>query len=50
MAQSANLKQVSDALRKPGETLRAFQDAWKALPEDDKTQIKQGIGDGSMTY
>lgn len=46
----ATLKQVADFLRKEGESLSQFSAEWKSLSEDDKVQIKEGIGNGSLTY
>lgn len=46
----ATLKQVAEFFRKDGETLSKFADEWKSLTEDDREQIKKGIGDGSLTY
>lgn len=33
-----------------GYTLSAFNADWKRLSDLDKDQIKQGIGDGTLTY
>lgn len=46
----ATLKAVADYFRKPGETLKGFSDEWKALPDKDKNEIKEGLGNGSLTY
>jgi hypothetical protein len=46
----ASLKQIADFFRKDGETLSQFAEQWKALSDKDKTDIKAGIGDGSLTY
>ena len=29
---------------------REFADDWKKMTDEDKTQLKAGIGDGSLTY
>jgi hypothetical protein len=47
---AATIKQVYDFLKIPGDTLKGFSDQWKALPDADKAQIKEGIGDGTLTY
>ncbi len=46
----ASIKDVADAVKIPGETLKDFSATWKELPEEDKEQLRQGVGDGSMTY
>lgn len=46
----ATIKDVQNALSIPGETLKSFADQWKSLSETDKEQIREGIGNGSMTY
>lgn len=33
-----------------GATPAAFRLEWNQLAEDDKTALKRGIGDGSLTY
>lgn len=35
---------------RPGDTLKSFTEEWKALTDKDKAEIKEGIGNGSMTY
>lgn len=32
------------------ESITAFAPDWKALTEEDKAQLRKGIGDGSLTY
>ena len=46
----ATLKQIADFFRKEGETLSQFAAEWKALPEEDKAQLREGIGNGTLTY
>lgn len=46
----ATLKQVADYFRKDGEPLSKFGDEWKQLSDADKADLKQGIGDGTLTY
>lgn len=47
----ATLKQVADYFgRLPGQTLKAWTEEWKQLSDEDKEQIKDGIGDGTLTY
>ena len=36
----ATIKQISDALRLPGETLGEFTTQWRELPEQDKQDLK----------
>jgi hypothetical protein len=31
-------------------TLKAFSDDWKQMPEKDRKQIREGIGNGTFTY
>lgn len=48
MAQNTvTLKQVGDFF---GMTSKEMMKEWKALSDTDKEQIKQGIGDGTLTY
>lgn len=49
MAQ-ATLKEVAAFMRKEGETLTAFSKEWQSLSDEDKAQIRQGIGDGTLNY
>lgn len=44
----ATLGQVKDFFGYP--TLAAFSVDWKQLPEADRAQLREGIGDGSLTY
>lgn len=34
----------------PRKTLKSFSAEWKALTDNDKAHIKQGLTDGSFTY
>lgn len=47
---AASLKDVAAFLRKDGESLTDFSKEWKSLSETDKEQIKEGIGNGTLTY
>lgn len=49
MAQ-ATLKETAAFLRKENETLTQFSAEWKRLTDEDKEQIKEGIGNGTLTY
>lgn len=47
----ATIKQVADYFgRKPGQTLKDWGEEWKQLSDEEKTQLREGIGDGSLTY
>lgn len=54
----ATIKQVADFFKigdgkvstDPRNSLTAFSKEWKELSDDEKTQLKQGIGDGTLTY
>lgn len=54
----ATIKQVADYFKigdgtvaaDPRNSLSAFGKEWRELPEDEKQQIRQGIGDGTLTY
>jgi hypothetical protein len=46
----ATLKQVTEYFRREGETLKGFTEEWKQLTDTDKAQIKQGLGNGSLSY
>lgn len=47
---AATIKQVADYMRLPGETLKSFTEQWKMLSDTEKEQLREGIGNGSMTY
>ena len=49
-AKPATLKQVTDFFRSTYQTLKEFSEDWKRLTEQDKDDLKKGIGDGSFTY
>lgn len=46
----ASIKDVAEAVKVEGETLSAFSKQWRELSEQDKEDLKKGVGDGSMTY
>lgn len=46
----ATLKDVAAFLRKDNETLTQFSQEWKTLTDEDKRQIREGIGNGTLTY
>lgn len=47
----ATIKQVSDFFGKlPGQTLKDFSAEWSALSEVEKAQIREGLGNGTLTY
>jgi hypothetical protein len=47
----ATMKTVKDYFgMKPGQTLKDFTAEWSALTDADKAQIKEGLGNGSLTY
>jgi hypothetical protein len=46
----APMAEVNKMFRRTGQTLAAFVAEWKALSDQDKTEIRQGIGNGTMTY
>lgn len=43
-----SLKDIKDLFGYP--TLAAFSKDWKELTDKDKEQIKEGIGNGTLTY
>lgn len=45
-----SIAKIKDFFGLNGKTLKAFTEEWKALTDEDKAQIKQGIGDGTLTY
>lgn len=47
---AATIKQIADYFRMEGQTLTDFSKEWKALPEEDKNQLREGLGNGSLTY
>ena len=44
---AATMLQVKEFFGMP---TREFSTAWKALTDQDKEQLKAGIGNGSLTY
>lgn len=47
----ATMKTVKDFFGMlPGQTLKDFTAEWSALSDEDKTQIKDGLGNESLTY
>jgi hypothetical protein len=44
------LKDVRDYFKVEGQPLTQFGEEWKQLSDKDKAELKQGIGDGSLTY
>lgn len=47
---AATLKQISDFFKIPGYTLKEFKKDWESLTDQDKTDLKEGIGNGTLTY
>jgi len=48
---AATIKVVMDYFgRKPGQTLKDWTEEWKALSEESREQIKEGIGNGTLSY
>jgi len=47
MAENPTLKEIMAFFEMP--TAR-FAKEWKGLSQDDKVQIKEGLGNGSLTY
>jgi len=48
---AATIKAVADYFgRKTGQTLKDWTEEWKALSDEAKEQIKEGIGNGTLTY
>lgn len=58
---AATIKQVADYLKLqagttatgesyPNETLKDFTEQWKQLTDEEKAQLRDGIGDGSFSY
>lgn len=47
---AASLKETADYLRFPGETLSQFSTEWKRLSEAERAEIREGIGNGTLTY
>lgn len=43
----ATLKEVRDYLEAPS---KGFATEWKALTDEDRAQIRAGIGNGTLTY
>lgn len=54
----ATIKQVADFFKigggkvsdDPRNSLTAFSHEWKALTDQDREQLKTGIGEGTFTY
>ncbi len=48
---TATIKDVKDFFgMKPGQSLKEFAEEWKAMDDASKEQIRQGLGDGTLTY
>ena len=47
---AATLKTIADYFKLPGETLKNFRDQWEALSDKDKEDLKNGLGNGTLTY
>jgi hypothetical protein len=47
---AASLKDVMDFFGKNGGTLKDFRAEWEALTDQDKNDLKEGIGNGSLNY
>lgn len=48
---AATIKAALDYFgRKSGQTLKDITEEWKKLTEQDKEQLKEGIGNGTLTY
>lgn len=45
-----NAASIADVSKFFGGNLAAFRKEWSALTPADKAQIRNGIGDGSLTY
>lgn len=46
----ATLKEVTDFFRSTYATLKEFSEDWKRLTDQDKLDLKTGIGNGTFTY
>lgn len=47
----ATIKEVMEFFgRKEGQGLKEFTQEWMAMSDEDKAQIKAGIGDGTLNY
>lgn len=46
----ASLRDVAAYFRRDGETLSHFSAEWKALTEQDRHDLRAGIGNGTFTY
>lgn len=51
-ATAANIKQVREFFTHPDRplSLTEFKNDWGQMTDQDKDQIKNGIGNGSLTY
>ena len=48
---AASIKDVMEYFgRREGQTLKDFTVEWGALSDEDKAQLKEGLGDGSLNY
>lgn len=47
---AATIKQVTDYFRREGQTLKEWTAEWNQLSEEEKAQLKEGIGNGTLTY
>lgn len=47
---AVSIKDVMDFFGKGEGGLKGFSEEWKALPEADRAQIKDGLENGTLTY
>lgn len=50
MDKQASISEVQKFFHREGDTLKQFSEEWKQLTDKDKTDLKTGIGDGTLNY
>lgn len=46
----ANMAEVFKFFAQNGYTMEKFRNDWRALTDQDKTDLRNGIGNGTLTY
>lgn len=50
MDKHASISEVQKFFYREGDTLKQFSDEWKQLTDQDKSDLKAGIGNGTLNY
>ena len=47
---TATVKDVYDYFKREGDTLKSFTIEWRNMSDQDKTDLKTGLSDGTFDY